>query len=288
MLIVLLGLQLDEGPVLAAAQSGTGGRAVDPALFSAGSCISFPPTAGDRHEMVFLDAGHGGIDPGAVDRTETGHTIEEADETLPVELDASTLLRAQGFQVVVSRTGASSVARLSASDIVQGAMTEAAALHDVAARDVCANLAKAALLVGIYFDAGASPDNAGCLTAYDPDRAFSRANLVLATLIQHDVLRAMNAHGWAIPDVGVLPDAQLGAGVGPPTAAARYHHLLLLGPAMAGYFSTPSDMPGTVVEPLFITDPFEATIAASTSGQQTIAAGIATAVEQFVRSQRPS
>lgn len=35
-------------------------RAIDPKLFSPGSCMSCPPTRGDQHETVFLDAGHGG------------------------------------------------------------------------------------------------------------------------------------------------------------------------------------------------------------------------------------
>jgi N-acetylmuramoyl-L-alanine amidase len=36
-----------------------------------------------------------------------------------------------------------------------------------------------------------------------------------------------------------------------------------------------------VVEPLFITDPFEGSIAASSKGQDVIASGIALAVEQY-------
>jgi N-acetylmuramoyl-L-alanine amidase len=40
-------------------------------------------------------------------------------------------------------------------------------------------------------------------------------------------------------------------------------------------------MPGTVVEPLFITDPFEGSIAASTKGQDVIASGIALAIEHY-------
>jgi N-acetylmuramoyl-L-alanine amidase len=40
-------------------------------------------------------------------------------------------------------------------------------------------------------------------------------------------------------------------------------------------------MPGTVVEPLYITDPFEAALAASPSGQLVIAGGIATAIESY-------
>ena len=102
----------------------TQGQAVDPALFSPGSCISFPPTAGDRHEIVFLDAGHGGIDPGALGTTTTGRTIYEADETLPVELATMKLLRARGLRVVVSRTRSSSVVRLTPADVADGVLTE--------------------------------------------------------------------------------------------------------------------------------------------------------------------
>jgi hypothetical protein len=87
----------------------------------------------------------------------------------------------------------------------------------------------------------------------------------------------------------VVPDDSVGSYVGSPTSpglgaeAASYDHLLLLGPAMSGFFSTPSKMPGAVIEPLYITDPFEAAIAASRHGQQVIARGIARAVEQFLR-----
>ena len=60
-----------------------------------------------------------------------------------------------------------------------------------------------------------------------------------------------------------------------------YGHLLLLGPADPGWFDTPSQMPGALIEPLFITDPFEGSIADSASGQQVIAGGLAQAVEQY-------
>jgi N-acetylmuramoyl-L-alanine amidase len=274
-------------PGLASAQADTQGVAVDAAAFSSGACLSFPPTHGDRHLTVFLDAGHGGIDPGGVGTTEKGKTIYEADETLPVELDVMALLRAQGFQVVVSRTGATSVVKLTPADTDQGVLSLVGAHDDVAARDVCANDAGANLLVGIYYDAGGSADNAGGLTAYDADRSFSASNLRLANLLQTDVMADLNAKGWGIPNDGVMPDGSLGSYVGDPSGggiaaeAASYDHLLLIGPAESGFFTTPSQMPGAVIEPLYLTDPFEGSIAASTAGQQTIAHGIAKAVEQY-------
>ena len=255
-----------------------GPQSIDPALFSPGACMAFPPANGNRHETVFLDAGHGGIDPGGVGSTESGATVEESIVNLPIELDTMEILRAQGYRVVVSRTQNTSVTRLSPADVSGGVLTVQGAFDDVTARDVCANLAGADILIGIYMDAGYWGD-AGCLTGYDADRPFAAENLRLATLLQDDVLAAMNAHGWGIPDDGVLADTGLGSAL--TSAAVAYGHLLLLGPAEAGYFSTPSEMPGALIEPLYLTDPFEASIAVSAQGQQVIAVAIAEAVDQY-------
>jgi N-acetylmuramoyl-L-alanine amidase len=230
---------------------------------------------------VFLDAGHGGVDPGAVGEAEAGQPVYEDDLTLRVELDAAALLRSKGFVVVVSRTRDSLVGRLRPRDFSGGVLSPQGVHDDVAARDKCADLVHAAVLVGIYFDAGGSPQNAGCVTVYDRARTFWRANMHLAQLVQGDVLSALNSHGWGVPNAGVTLDAGMGA----PAlndAASDYGHLLLLGPAVPGWFSTPSDMPGALIEPLFITDPFEASVAASTAGQQAMASGIALAVEQYL------
>lgn len=258
---------------------GAAGQAIDPALFSPGACMAFAPTSGDRHQTVFLDAGHGGIDPGAVGSTESGQTVEEADVNLAIELDTMALLRAQGYRVVVSRTQDTTVTKLTPGDVDGGLLTARGVLADLAARDVCANLGGADVLVGIYMDSG-EPWNAGCVTGYDADRPFSAANLRLATLLQDDVLGALNAQGYDIPDEGVLPDTDLGSAL--TSAALAYGHLVLLGPAQAGYFETPSQMPGALIEPLFVTDPFEGSVAASVPGQQVIAGALTEAIGQYL------
>jgi N-acetylmuramoyl-L-alanine amidase len=283
----LPGAAAKSPPPEAITASTAGGVALDPTLFTSGACVAYPPLRGDRHETVFVDAGHGGVDPGAQGTTTTGRTIYEADETLPVELDLMALLRGAGYRVVVSRTGDDTVARPILGDITPTTQifTAQGAKNDIAARDVCANLARAALLVGIYFDAGTSPANAGSITAYDATRPFSAHSLRFATLLQGDVLAEMKARGWDIPDDGVQSDVALG---GPPLtgAAASYDHLVLLGPADPGYFTTPSQMPGAIIEPLFLTDPAEGSIADSAAGRAAIAIGMAQAVEQYLQGAR--
>jgi N-acetylmuramoyl-L-alanine amidase len=243
--------------------------------------VAFSPTGPTRRETVFLDAGHGGRDPGAVGATKGGRAVTEAAETLPVELDAMAILRSAGFRVVVSRTHDSSVLRLGRDDVSGAVLTVEGSHEDVLARAACANEARASALVGIYLNAGA-PSNAGCLTAYDAVRPFAADSLRLAKLVQAGVLAAMNAHGWSIPDQGVLSDAGLGSTIN--STAHAYGHLSLLGPAYPGWVAAPSRMPGALIEPLYVTDPFEASIAASRNGQELIARGLAKAVERYFAS----
>jgi N-acetylmuramoyl-L-alanine amidase len=272
------------GPASGADMRATGGgspatpEALDPSRFSSGACVAYPPTAGDQHETVFLDAGHGGIDPGAVGTTQSGATVTESVVNLAIELDALADLRAQGYRVVVSRTENTTVTKLTPGDVDGGLLTSQGVHNDVAARAVCANLGKANVLVGIYMDSG-EPWNAGCVTGYDQDRPFSSSNQRLANLVQGDVLGAMNAQGWGIPNEGVQPDTGLGSAS--DAAAENYGHLMLLGPAESGYFETPSQMPGALIEPLFLTDPFEASIADSAHGQQVIANALTKAIGSY-------
>lgn len=254
---------------------------LDPAMFAAGSCLAMPPTKGNRGKTVFLDAGHGGPDPGGQGVTLTGKVIHERDLTLPVVLDAAALLRADGYRVVVSRSTDGPVAKLGPGDTNGKIFSVAGALKDTLARPICANLAHAAVLVSVHFNVGASPSNAGALTTYDAARSFAKENLRLADLLQNAIVSALRSHkDWNIPNDGVVTDDTVGNALS--AAGNAYGHLIVLGPKKAGHVDQPSMMPGALVEPLFLTDPFEGSVADSTVGQRTIAAGIASAVQQFL------
>jgi N-acetylmuramoyl-L-alanine amidase len=79
----------------------------------------------------------------------------------------------------------------------------------------------------------------------------------------------------------VWTDDQLAA----PTltgSGQSYNHLIELGPLSQGWVDNPSQMPGALVEPLFVTNPAEALIASDPSGQQTIALALESGVLKFM------
>ena len=137
------------------------GRPLDPALFAPGACVAFPPTVGNRRRTVYLDAGHGGPDPGAVGATVNGHAVHEAALTLRVVLAALPLLQAAGFRVVLDRTINGTVARAGPGDLAGGLYTAAGVHHDLVERNRCADLARASILLGVYFDGSTSAAASG-------------------------------------------------------------------------------------------------------------------------------
>ena len=239
----------------------------------------FGPTAGNRHLRVFIDAGHGGPDPGGVGRTSAGQIVGEAPLNVLVATDAATLLRRRGFSVVLSRTGADAVARPTSGDVVGGAFTPSGSHRDLVARDLCADLAHADAVIGMDFDAAASPTAAGSVTLYDAVRPYAGASLRLAALVQREVLASLRAKGVVVPDLGVHTDVGFGSAL--TQADREYGHLVLLGPAKRGYLDTPTMAPAALIEPLFLTDPPEASVADSRAGQEAIGRGLADAVTRF-------
>jgi N-acetylmuramoyl-L-alanine amidase len=241
----------------------------------AGACMSLPPGRSGSGQTIFIDPGHGGLDPGVVGGSGS-HQVLEKDITLAVAAQLSTLLRADGYRVVMSRTQDTTMLKLSASDSVLGALTGSAEHRDLAARAACANAAGAAALLSIHFNAFGDPAVGGTESFYDSERAFSSENRRLATDIQAALVAALSTD-----DRGVWTDDQLAA----PTltsSGSTYGHLIELGPMAAGWVDNPSQMPGALVEPLFLSNPMEARLASDPSGQQKIAVALEAGLVKFL------
>jgi N-acetylmuramoyl-L-alanine amidase len=240
-----------------------------------GACMSLAATHAGSGQTVFIDPGHGGLDPGVVGGT-AAHQVLEKDVTLAVAARLSDLLRGAGYRVVMARTLDTTVIKLSASDSVYGSLTASAEHRDLAARAACSNAAGAAALVSIHFDAFADPTVGGTETFYDSARTFAPANQKLAADLQSALVAALGTS-----DRGVWTDDQLAA----PTltsSGSSYNHLIELGPMSAGWVDAPSQMAGALVEPLFLTNPTEARLAADPSGQQVIAAALEAGLVKFL------
>jgi N-acetylmuramoyl-L-alanine amidase len=242
------------------------------------ACMSYPATHGRSDRTIFIDPGHGGIDPGVVGTASGGQPVLEKDATLAVATRLAALMRADGYRVVLARTQDTSVIRRSANDTAGGAFSADAEHRDLIARAACANAAGASVLLSIHFDGFSDPSVAGTETFYDPVRSFAPASRRLAGAIQAALVAALGE-----PDRGVWTDDQLAA----PTltsSGSSYGHLIELGPAAPGWVDSPSQMPGALVEPLFVTNPAEAQMAGDDSGRQRIAQALESGLLKYLDS----
>lgn len=241
-----------------------------------GACLSYAPTHGSLDRTIFLDAGHGGLDPGVVGASVGGHRVLEKDATLAVATRLVALLRADGYRVVMARTQDTTVWKMSAADVATGSIGASAERRDLAARAACANAASASVLVSIHFDGFDDPSVVGTETFYDSARTFGDANRRLAGDLQAALVATLGT-----TDRGIWTDDQLGA----PTltsSGSSYGHLIELGPASPGWVDNPSQMPGALVEPLFVTNRGEAQLASDPAGQQRIASALEAGLLKFL------
>ncbi|HET9780298.1 MAG TPA: N-acetylmuramoyl-L-alanine amidase [Candidatus Dormibacteraeota bacterium] len=271
-------------PAVVGAVRGAGPRGPGPgnvqgqvaiAGLESGACMSFSPTSGDASKTIFVDAGHGGLDPGVVGEV-GGQTVQEKDAALAVATRLAGMLEADGYRVVLSRTKDSSVMKLTPSDSVTGALKATALERDLVTRAACANASGASALLSIHFNAFGDPSVGGTETFYDGARSFASESKRLATDVQGALVAALSTS-----DRGVWTDDQL-TGPALTAAGAAYGHLIELGPAQPGYVDSPSQMPGALVEPLFLTNDTEARVADSASGQNRIATALKDGLEKYL------
>jgi N-acetylmuramoyl-L-alanine amidase len=242
--------------------------------YAAGACQAQAPTGRSRNQTVFLDPGHGGPDPGVPGPE--GTDVSESVAALAVATQLAKQLRADGYRVVLSRTGDTSVMRFAPGDLANGAYSVEQHRQDLQARVRCANDSHAAALLSIHFNGYTDTSVGGSQTIFDDVRPFADESQRLADSIQQTLLQQLQLH-----DRGVVTDDGLNTS-GVSEKDDGYGHLMLLGPAQPGQLAKGTVMPGVLVEPLFLTRPAEAGMASSTGGQRRIAQALAAGLEHFL------
>lgn len=238
--------------------------------------------SGQLPVLVYIDPGHGGVDVGTQGPTLDGKNVYEKTVSLAIAIRVQRILRADGIGSILSRS-ADALLDLTAADYTPDGhlLTPDGLLHDLQNRISRANASGALVLLSIHLNAYTDPAVGGSETFYDADRPFAEDNQRFARLIQNAVASAIRDAGYSSPDRGIAEDTTLQSdGFG--ALGVPYNHLVLLGPPVPGRLK-PTQIPGALSEPLFLSNPSEASLAVRPEVQEILARAYATAIEQFLR-----
>lgn len=225
--------------------------------------------AQDGRNIVCLDPGHGGTDMGNV-RIENGQiALMEKDFTLEHALKLADRLRTDGFDVVLTRETDTEVNP--ANEDVNGdgitadpdGPANSDQLDDLQARVNICNLASADLLVSIHYNGAENEFLQGFEVWYNGDRPFSGRSEEFATLIHQALADGYAAAGYEANDRGIgLEDHAV------------------TGPERPGKL-VPSNMPGAVVEGLFLSNEDDARFIESDVAADTLVGAYEQAIQQY-------
>ncbi len=206
-----------------------------------------------KDKLIFIDAGHGGRDVGAIHTTASGEVdITEAAANLSIALKLADMLRAAGYDVALARS--------TDSFVIPSASTPV----ELQKRVDMANEAGADLYICIHNNGIEAPSVRGTEVWYCSDRAFGGENARLAGLVQQALLRNLRAAGYETVNRGIKDDRPMG-------------HFAVIGP----HFARTSQMPGIIGESLFLTNDQDAAALKEESIQEAIARGYLEGIEAY-------
>ena len=253
----------------AAEVSATATATVLPATATASATASaIPPTAtptraATAKRVIALDPGHGGPESGA-----SAYGLEEKDVNLNIALKLAALLRAQGYEPVLTRDTDRSVSPLFTGGGYPGLT------YDVQARVDIANAAGADLFISIHNNGG-DPGESGTEVWYNRQRTFADRNLALAQLVQDNLLKRIRALGYPAEDRGIKNDDNFRIYRGRP------YNIFVLGPGTGARSHVPTQMPGVLGESLFISNADDAAMLQRDDTLDAIAAGYRDAIVAY-------
>jgi N-acetylmuramoyl-L-alanine amidase len=237
------------------------------------------PTADPRFrgEVICLDPGHGGSDRGYT-RDDTGGApaLEEAPVNLDIALTVKSELERLGFSVVMTRTEDRDV-NTNGADVNGDGLTasnqsepfaaeRAKAIDELQARINVCNEANAELLISVHINGYPDPAVSGYETWFSSSRPFEGQNKLIATLIFDELGKAFAAGGYNVVERQVRDDADADIG----GSRDVFDQYVITGPAQPGAVVA-SEMPGAIIESLFISSHSDAAILATEEGKDTIA-----------------
>jgi N-acetylmuramoyl-L-alanine amidase len=239
------------------------------ALFIAGSLgIDRPDharAADPKAPLIAIDPGHDAKDWGT-SGVVAGKKLVEKDLTLTVARHLAENLKAAGYRTLLTRNDDTPPGG-AADRTGEGKVDVADSLQ---ARVDKANEAGATILVSIHFNGSTDRTLRGPEVYYSAQRPFAAQNRKLADAVMAGLIARMGAAGRPVTPRGVLRDAVLGGGA-----------LYLLGPA-GGRIVRPSNMPGVLIEGLFLSNPDDAAVLADPVTLQTLARGYADGIAAYL------
>ena len=242
------------------------------------------PGEGDGRTVVCLDPGHGGWDPGYTRVAYAGlPAMAEADYTLAEAYDLKARLEGHGFVVVMTRKTPNAVNEegrdVNGDGETLADSVRAGELDEMQARINVCNEAEADLLVSLHvngFDRP-SPTAVGYETWYTGSRPFGEQSERFATLAFRALGEEMTAAGYSAIAREVNDDDVVSVDDSDPALA---DHMIMTGPDVPGSIEA-SQMPGAIVESLFVSNDADAYFLASDAGHDAIVSAYEAAIVQY-------
>jgi N-acetylmuramoyl-L-alanine amidase len=220
-------------------------------------------------------------------------SMNEADMVLRLAWDLESRLKRDGVTVVMTRRTDTSVAadnedvngdgKTALDD--PGGSDHYGTIDDIQARINICNAAHANLLVSMHINGYSTGTPYGYETWYTAERPFGDMSRAFATLAYAHLKEQLGKIGYVVPPAlerGVNADSTADVQKQYPV----YKHFLITGPVFPHELQ-PSDMPGAIVETLFISNDNDAAVLASEDGRNAIVTAYENAILEYFRRYPP-
>ena len=225
--------------------------------------------AQDGRNIVCIDPGHGGEDLGNVRVENERIVLKEKDIVLEHSLMLAERLGAQGFEVVLTRETDTEV-NPSNEDVngdgevaPEGGPARTEQLDDLQARVNICNLSAADLLVSVHYNGAENEFLSGYEVWFNDDREFSGRSEAFATFMHEALGNAYADAGYEAVDRGIGIEEHV-----------------VTGPERPGEL-VPSEMPGAVIEGLFLSNDEDAEFIQSDIADETLVGAYEQAITRY-------